>query len=240
MLYSILPCLDDPDEVASKVFLDSHIEPWSDVTKAWKKTNKMRHRELFPVKSLPKKKKTDDSHSAKLGVFINNWSSLKAPRGYSLVRLDFDDWFPESRPITERKLDNLLRKLFTRISSRHENDNQIRWIAEIRELQRNINSEEENENKKNISRMKLLAFVLPPTGRGSPTDKTSVLEVFESTIIMFQVFSVLNRYLQCYKLTTFNDIGTTKSNNQNYHNFHLYFSLVIMQSNQQLQNDKMN
>ncbi|KAF7998459.1 hypothetical protein HCN44_010028, partial [Aphidius gifuensis] len=42
------------------------------------------------------------------------------------------------------------------------------------------------ENTKLVTQIKLFSYLLPPTGRGSPTDKTSVIDVYESIFIFVQ------------------------------------------------------
>ncbi|KAF7997693.1 hypothetical protein HCN44_008866 [Aphidius gifuensis] len=119
--------IDDPDEIASKLFLDTNVDPLDEVVAAWKKTINMRKRQLFDTHDQPKKKKKQDNNTdnnetvLKIGQFLNAWSSLKAPYGHQLVELDFAAWFPEASQLTTEKLAGLLEKLFLRLQSTKKN-----------------------------------------------------------------------------------------------------------------------
>lgn len=138
------------------------------------------------MKALFKKKNKKIEALLSTKDFLNNWPSLKTPLGYDL-ETDFQAWYPQASELTEEKLYELIYKLSIR-RSRCTQKNQLPHKAEVDQLKTINHSNTTEKNTKFASEIKLLAYLLPSTGRANAKHHTTVIDIFESMILYAQVF----------------------------------------------------
>lgn len=155
---------------------------------AWGKTQVLRKRDLEPVENPRKKRKTATPNLLSSGGFVDKWSALKTALGYELILLDFNAWFPEASIISERKLDNLVHKLYYRLFNPLQGSTRTpRFSTEINALKALIDSDNTSNNVKTASKLRILAYLLPPTNRANSKNHTTVVDAHQSMVLHVKV-----------------------------------------------------